>query len=156
MLQPALSARLQQTLTSSGSRAPTVVPHCNPRTFLRKELGLQPPKQFTGCPACQRRCAASAAVTEVVSTAASTELPSTAEQVAMDEIAADLVAKLDAACARMGPDDVDSATYPLDELHVSETEPMTANAGRTTTRPSGRRRKPQPKEVPADALPKVC
>ncbi len=72
----------------------------------------------------------------------------------MDAVAAELVAKLDAACAQMEPDDVDIGAYPAGDAGGADIEPAAAGAGRVA-RPSGRKRKPLAKEVPADALPKV-
>ena len=95
-----------------------------------------------------------ATAAEAAETAIIEELPSAAEQAAMDEVASKLVAKLNAAYEQMEPDDVDSGSYSLADADAIEVEPATA-AG-LTPRKGGRRHKPRPKEVPADALPKVC
>ena len=94
-----------------------------------------------------------ASATEAAGTAIDADAPSAAEQAAMDEVAAELVAKLNAAYEQMEPDDVDSGSFPLADADAIEVEPATA-AG-TALRKGGRKHKPRPKEVPADALPKV-
>jgi hypothetical protein len=72
----------------------------------------------------------------------------------MDEVASELVAKLNAAYEQMEPDDVNSGSYPLADADAIEVDP--AMAAGSAPRKGGRKHKPRPKEVPADALPKVC
>ena len=155
MLRSVCCGGWTQTLPCSHSRALTAVPYRQPEQPLRGQVGLQQPiTLFVRWPACVRPCGAPAAVTQAASTAADAELPSAAEQVAMDEVAAELVAKLNAAYVQMEPDDVDSGAYPFDKADATEVEPAAASTGRAA-RQGGRKRKPQPKEIPADALPKV-
>ena len=153
-MQSAYCGRCMQMLPFSHNRPPLVVSYRQPGQPQRRPVSLQPATHLTGWPTCSRQCGAPAAAPQAVSTAADAELPSAAEQVAMDEVAAELVAKLNAAYAQMEPDDVISSAYPPDDAEAMEVETATPSTARAAKQ-SGRRRKPQPKEIPADALPKV-
>ena len=152
MLQSAGCVGCTLTLPSRCSRAQDPAPGSS--VSKPSQRCWQPPVYLEKRPACRPLCSAPAAVTEAISTAADAELPSAAEQATMDEAAAELVAKLDAACAQMEPDDVDISVFSNSSGHAGEDEPAAASAGRAT-KASGRRRKPLAKEIPADALPKV-
>ena len=121
---------------------------------LRRQPAQQHSKQRLAAADTWWRSCAMPAATEAFSTAADVELPSAAEQAAMDEVASELVAKLNAAYEQMEPDDVSSGLYPLADADAIEVESATA-AG-IMPRKGGRRQKPRLKEIPADALPKVC
>ncbi len=153
MLQYAGCSGCAQTLPAQSSRALNPAPKCLVSKPSRR--CWQPLVRREERPACRPLYSTSAAVTEAVSTAADAELPSAAEQATMDAVAAELVAKLDAACAQMEPDDADIGAYPDGDAGAADAEPAAASTGRTA-RPSGRKRKPLAKEIPADALPKVC
>ena len=146
-------AGCMHTLPSShGSRTLHSAPRCVVSTSSRRRW--QPPVRLEERSDRRPACSAPATVTEAVSTTADAELPSAAEQATLDAVAAELVAKLDAACAQMEPDDVDVGD-PDGDVGAADVEPAAASTGRAV-RPSGRRRKPLAKEIPADALPKVC